>query len=164
MIAVDIYPAAPCAYRDIRRLAGLAAFEVYVIDSRLVAYCIMNMHRIISGRCGYIHREFIWSEILVVVAVLLHGRHGPVMPGIDSECRALTMVCDYHRKSVEQPAGIVGSLRIYPQHAVGELHGRKSRHKQMTDIADIRVDIIYRLSIVSRVGIDTCMEYGCPGQ
>ena len=62
------------------------------------------------------------------------------------------MIGDYDRKAVKFVGGVVGPFRHHSQHAVGKMHIGISRHEEMTDIADIGIDIIHRrLSLQSLI-------------
>ena len=113
-------------------------------------------HRVvhIHLRAVKVDRIRIRPEPLVVVSMACRaradGRHVALIY-IKVEGRALAVVCHDERQASELVGRIVGPHGIDAQHAVGQLHGWKRRHKQMADVAHVRVDIVHRL-LVGRQG------------
>ena len=97
--------------------------------------------------------------MLVIVVILYYRRRHRPLARRQVERRPLTMVGNYHRQPTHILRSIVAALRIDAKHTVGQLHRRECRYEQMTDITNIRVDIVYRF-----FRLNCCRQSGCQHQ
>ncbi len=113
--------------------------ETDPVHGALVGYGIIGM----DGPVLEVHAESVGSQVLVVIG---HRDHWPELVSgghPQLEGRPFPMVRHDDGKAVHILGRIVGPLGIHPQHRVRELYGGESRHQQVADIADVRVNIVH---------------------